>query len=89
MITLSDKFQLDISSNTYSIQPLIVIDADNNPIYISTYRQSFNIDEENSVYWEDYDLNISNITESIDLKTKNFKTGKLNFSLTNYKVNEK
>ena len=89
MIELSDKFQLDISSNTYSIQPLIVIDADNNPIYISTYKQSFNIDEENSVYWEDYDLNISNITESIDLKTKNFKTGKLNFSLTNYKVNEK
>ena len=89
MITLSDKFQLDISSNTYSIQPLIVIDADNNPIYISTYKQSFDIDEENSVYWEDYDLNISNITESIDLKSKKFKTGKLNFSLTNYKVKDK
>ena len=89
MIELSDKFQLDINSNTYSIQPLIVIDADNNPIYISTYKQSFNIDEENSVYWEDYDLNISNITESIDLKTRNFKTNKVDFNLTNYKVNER
>ncbi len=89
MIELSDKFQLDISSNTYSIQPLIVIDNDNNPIYISTYKQNFNVDEENSVYWEDYDLSIANITESIDLKAKSFKTSNLNFSLTNYKVNEK
>ena len=89
MIELSDKFQLDISSNTYSIQPLIIIDEDNSPIYISTHKQSFNIDEENSVYWEDYNLNISNITESIDLKTRNFKTNKVDFSLTNYKVNER
>ena len=80
MIELSDKFQLDISSNTYSIQPLIVIDNDNNPIYISTYKQNFNVDEENSVYWEDYDLSIANITESIDLKAKSFKTSNLNFS---------
>ena len=87
MIDLSNKFQLDISSNTYSIQPLIVIDVENNPIYISTYRQNFNIDEENSVYWEDYNLSISNISESIDYNNKNFKTSKLDFTLSNYIIN--
>tara|TARA_R110001583_G_scaffold80388_3_gene215972 strand:+ start:592 stop:5091 length:4500 start_codon:yes stop_codon:yes gene_type:complete len=87
MIDLSNKFQLDISSNTYSIQPLIVIEVENNPIYISTYRQNFNINEENSVYWEDYNLSISNISESIDYNNKSFKTSKLDFTLSNYIIN--
>ena len=103
MITLSDKFQSDIQTNTYSIVPLIVIDEENNPIYISTQRQSFSYKKdiitippttgggspviiEGTIFWEDYDLKISNIQESINLDTRQFKTSTVSFSLTNYVI---
>ena len=89
MITLSDKFQRDIISNVYTIVPLIIINKENNPIYISTNKQSFELEDGSSVFWKDYDLNISNISESINLETRAFKTNNVNFSLTNYTIEEK
>ena len=103
MITLSDKFQSDIQTNTYSIVPLIIIDEENNPIYVSTQRQSFSYKRdrittppttgggstviiEGTIFWEDYDLKISNIQESINLDTRQFKTSAVSFSLTNYVI---
>ena len=39
-------------------------------------------------YFEDRDLKVSNISESIDLKKKNFKINKVNITLCNYIINE-
>ena len=88
MLSVSEKFRSDIQSNTYSITPLIVIDKENNPVYISTSRGNFITDlvPSTSNFFEDYDLKISNISESVSLDTRTFKTNKVNFSLTNYPI---
>ena len=64
MLGLSDKFQLDIQSKQTNITPLIVIDND---IYISTVKGLFNGD----IFWEDYNLSIPSIKDSINIKSKN------------------
>ena len=80
MISLPPPFQLDIQSKQTSISPLIIIDND---IYISTVKGIFNVD----TYWEDYNLKISNISESIDIENKKFKINNVSFSLSNYPQN--
>ena len=70
MIELSSKFLQDIQPKETNITPLIVIDGD---IYISTNRGLFDSD----IFWEDYSLSISNISESIDIENKKFKINNL------------
>ena len=95
MLSVSEKFRSDIQSNTYSITPLIVIDKENNPVYISTNRGNFIEIQYIPMplpiprFFEDYDLKISNISESVSLDTRTFKTNKVNFSLTNYPIKGK
>ena len=95
MLSVSEKFRRDIQSNTYSITPLIVIDKENNPVYISTNRGNFIEIQYIPMplpiprFFEDYDLKISNISESVSLDTRTFKTNKVNFSLTNYPIKGK
>ena len=81
MIELSSKFLQDIQPKETNITPLIVIDGD---IYISTNRGLFDSD----IFWEDYSLSISNISESIDIENKKFKINNLSFSLTNFPIND-
>ena len=82
MLGLSDKFQLDIQSKQTNITPLIVIDND---IYISTVKGLFNGD----IFWEDYNLSIPSIKDSINIKSKNFQINRLLFTLSNFPVNDK
>ena len=82
MLGLSDKFQLDIQSKQTNITPLIVIDND---IYISTVKGLFNGD----IFWEDYNLSIPSINDSINIKTKTIQINKLSFTLSNFPINGK
>ena len=84
MITLPSKFERDIQSNQTSLIPLIVVDPESdNPIYISTVKGLFN----GNIFWEDRNLKISSIKESINLESSKFKINNLSFSLSNYELN--
>ena len=90
MITLSDKIQNDVQLKEVTLIPLIVIDSDSeNPIYISTIKHSFKINNstDSFAYWEDRGLKINSIKESLNITSKKFKINNLTFELSNYPVN--
>ena len=86
MLQLSDKITRDISSNQTSITPLIVV---NDSIYISTVKGIFDTGASfgQNRYWEDRDLKLSSIKESVDLIDRKFKINNLSFGLNNYPLN--
>ena len=86
MLQLSDKITRDINSNQTSITPLIVV---NNSIYISTVKGVFDTGRAFGEYryWEDRNLKLSSIKESVDLIDRNFKINNLSFSINNYPLN--
>ena len=93
MLVLSDAIKLDLSFRETYLVPLIVIDAErdengnfiNKPIYISTNKGVFGGD----IFWEDYDLKLNNVKESLDLVGRKYKINNLSFTLSNYFVQEK
>jgi len=80
MLDLSSKFSQDVESKQTNISPLVVIDED---IYISTVKGLF----DNNLFFEDYDLKLSNITDSISIRNKNIQINKLRFTLSNFPQN--
>ena len=80
MLDLSPKFSQDVESKQTNISPLVVIDED---IYISTVKGLF----DNNLFFEDYDLNISNITDSINVDSRNIQINKLTLTLSNFPKN--
>ena len=93
MLVLSDAITLDLSFRETYLVPLIVIDAVrdetgnfiNDPMYISTNKGVFSGD----IFWEDFDLKISSIKESLDLVNRKYKINNLSFTLSNYYVQDK
>ena len=93
MLVLSDAITLDLSFRETYLVPLIVIDAArdetgnfiNEPMYISTNKGVFSGD----IFWEDFDLKISSIKESLDLINRKYKINNLSFTLSNYYVQDK
>ena len=93
MLVLSDAITLDLSFRETYLVPLIVIDSArdetgnfiNEPMYISTNKGVFSGD----VFWEDFDLKISSIKESLDLVNRKYKINNLSFTLSNYYVQDK
>ena len=82
-LTLYPKIQQDIQSRNTSLIPLIVIDEEHDPIYISTQKGLFDGDK----FFEDIGLKISSIKENIDIKRKNFQINNVSFELNNYPKN--
>ena len=82
MLNLSEKFNNDIQYKETNITPLLVIDND---IYISTVKGSLNSD----IFLEDYALNVTSTTDSINIKDKTIQINKVSFTLSNYEVNGK
>ena len=113
MLNLSDRVKNDLSSNIYSLTPLIVLNAPfgdyyalqmaetspstadsySSSIFISTTKQAFKLThsqaENNIVYWDDANLRISNIKESIDIQNRNFKINNVSFTLSNVSRGDK
>jgi hypothetical protein len=84
MINLSEAVKNDIGLKSTYLTPLIVIYSDPN-IYISTNKGIF----DENIFFEDYNLSISTLTDTINVKTKRFQTNKINFTLSNYEVDGK
>ena len=88
MLTLPDKIKNDLSGNLSNAQYLVAIKT--NPIiYISNTKQMFddsNPEEFNLIYYEDLDLNLSNIKERIDIKTKKIQLSSMSMSFSNFPV---
>ena len=86
MLPLNDKFLRDIEQSHVTLYPLVVIDGDSdNPYYISTVKEVIK-DGDNVLSFKDYNLKISNIKESIDVKNHNFKIGNVTLTLNNYEI---
>ena len=83
MITFPSTFEKDIKSNQTSITPLIVI---NENIYISTNKGIFRNKNNNVRYFEDRDLKLSSIKESVDVIEKKFKINNLSLKLNNFPI---
>ena len=82
MLSLPKVYKNDIDANITNIDTLLVINT-TTPIYISTRKGMF---ESEMQYYEDRDLRVTGISESIDLKTKKFKIGKVKVNITNIEV---
>lgn len=54
-------------------------------MYISTNKGVFSGD----IFWEDFDLKLSSVKESLDLVGRNYKINNLSFTLSNYYVQDK
>jgi len=83
MITFPSTFEKDIKSNQTSITPLIVI---NNNIYISANKGNFRNKNNSIRYFEDRDLKLSSIKESVDVIEKKFKINNLSLKLNNFPI---
>ena len=87
MLTLPPSFEADLQSNDTFLIPLIIISPDSeSPIYISTNKGLFMVDDV-AVFWEDYGLKIDSIKESLNIVSRKFKINNLTFNLSNYLVN--
>lgn len=87
MLTLPPPFEADLQSNDTFLIPLIIISPDSeSPIYISTNKGLFMVDDV-AVFWEDYGLKIDSIKESLNIVSRKFKINNLTFNLSNYLVN--
>ena len=76
MLTLPPKFENDIKQSSVTIYPLIQIGEE---IFISQVKEMF----DGQVY-EDHNLKVSNIKESIDFESRNFKISNVSITLSNY-----
>jgi len=83
MITFPSTFEKDIKSNQTSITPLIVI---NDNIYISANKGIFKNKNNIVHYFEDRDLKLSSIKESVDVIERKFKINNLTLKLNNFPV---
>ena len=82
MIILSEVMKRDVQSPSTTLNYIIVINPEENPIYIANQKQFF--EEE---IWEDLNLKINNIRENLDLVDRNFTINNVSLNLTNKKIN--
>ena len=83
-LTQFSKVVRDIEGKRTSLTPLMVIAPDTeDPIYISTVKGSFDA----NIYFEDRNLQLPSIKESINLQTNKFQINNLTFTVSNYTKN--
>ena len=72
-------FSQDILSKDTSLYPVVIIDKDGDPIYIST--NSTTID---GIYYKPILLNVPSLKESIDLEKRNYTISSVTLNLSNF-----
>ena len=83
-LTQFPKVVRDVEGSRTSLTPLVVIAPDTeDPIYISTVKGSFDA----NIYFEDRNLQLPSIKESINLQTNKFQINNLTFTVSNYTKN--
>ena len=86
MLNLSEKIKTDLKGSSYTVYPFVIIDASGSPLYISTFKEVITYPTSEAVYFEDYNLKVSSITESIDTETHSFRISNVNLSFNNYSI---
>ncbi|HCI72369.1 MAG TPA: hypothetical protein DHV30_17950, partial [Balneola sp.] len=84
MITIPESIQKDLITDINNFDVMAVISSANDTFYISTKQQYF---EDN--YYEDLDLRVSGLKESINFKSKKVKMSGTTITLNNYEINGK
>lgn len=84
MITIPESIQKDLITDINNFDVMAVISSANDTFYISTKQQYF---EDN--YYEDLDLRVSGLKESINFNSKKVKMSGTTISLNNYEINGK
>ena len=85
MISLPPKIERDIQGKQTFLVPLIVIAPESDdPIYISTNKGVFG-----GQYYEDRNLKVGTIKESVNLEQSKFKINSVSLTLSNFPVSEK
>ena len=84
MITIPESIQKDLITDINNFNVMAVISSANDTFYISTKQQYF---EDN--YYEDLDLRVSGLKESINFKSKKVKMSGTTITLNNYEINGK
>ncbi len=84
MITIPNSIQQDLITDINNFNVMAVISSANDTFYISTKQQYF---EDN--YYEDLDLRVSGLKESINFKSKKVKMSGTTITLNNYEINGK
>ena len=89
-LSLYPKFQQDVEQSHVTIYPLVIID---NTYYFSTIKESFfdvapTEEPRTLLNFKDYNLSISNIKESVNIKDRKFKISNVTLSLSNYKIEQ-
>jgi len=88
MLNIPEVFKTHIQNSNTTIYPLVIIGEENteNNINISTVKESIKLSSESSEFYrfEDYNLKISNLKDSIDIKSHSLKTSNLTLTLNNY-----
>ena len=84
MITIPNSIQQDLITDINNFDVMAVISSANDTFYISTKQQYF---EDN--YYEDLDLRVSGLKESINFKSKKVKMSGTTIRLNNYEINGK
>ena len=96
MLSTSVEFAKDVEGKQTSVYPLLIINPDdifNNPdnaIAISTIKETIkaaSLPAALPIQFNDYNLKISNIKESIDIENRKFKISNLTLTLSNYEIN--
>tara|TARA_R110002020_G_scaffold134757_1_gene300933 strand:- start:1884 stop:6788 length:4905 start_codon:yes stop_codon:yes gene_type:complete len=75
MITLPNIFKSDIEGKNINVYPIISVGGE---LFISQYKESFDGDS-----YEDHNLKVSSIRESISLESRNFRISNVSISLSN------
>ena len=75
MITLPKIFEKDVQGRNINVYPIISIGDE---LFISQYKESFD-----GEIFEDHNLKISNIRESISFESRNFKISNVSITLSN------
>tara|TARA_R110002020_G_scaffold274391_2_gene489574 strand:- start:2633 stop:7216 length:4584 start_codon:yes stop_codon:yes gene_type:complete len=96
MLPLSDKFKNSFDGKHNSVFPIVVISQygtflqNDNLVYLSQNAKYFNffgIGE--NQYFEDFGLNVSDISENIDVFDRSFQTNSIKVSVSNYVIKNK
>ena len=79
MITIPSKIQEDLIDDINNFDIMVIITSANETFHISTKEQYFE-----ALYFEDFDLRISALKESINFKSKKVKMSGTSITLNNY-----
>ena len=87
MITLSEFIKKDLTNDVGNFEIMVILYTPDRNFYISTREQYFNEINENDeeeVFFEDLDLRISALQESLNFKTKKVKLSGTTITLSNH-----